>query len=99
MSFKICTMGDEAGTEWNPVSRISGVLTTNEDILKALSREESQGVYAYAVTENGTSVTKIGINASAIKAGAIYIGGEPKFNSNGTLNSLNGNKFYANVEN
>jgi hypothetical protein len=40
----------------------------------------------------------IGIRATAINTGALNVGGVPTFNSDGTLNRLNGNVFYANMD-
>jgi hypothetical protein len=91
MCQKVSTSKNQANTPWGAVTRISGVLTTVNDILDALEGETDQGIISYE--------GKIGINATAIKTGAIVVGGKPTFNENGSLKALNNNKFYANVEN
>ena len=71
MVSKIAQPDVEESTDWGPVARIVGTLTTNEDILNALSKETAQGVYTYS---DDSGVVKIGINAQAIQTGALRVG-------------------------
>lgn len=65
---KIATPYEEDKVAWGPVNRISGVLTTKEDLLSILSDyPTADGIY------NSEGI--ICINASAINAGVLNVGG------------------------
>lgn len=88
MCQKVCKPEAQATTNWGAVTRISGVMSTKTDLFGLL--EDGDGI----VYDGG----KIGINASAIKTGAISVGNPPTFDDDGNLSSLNGNKFYADID-
>lgn len=71
-TYKVCAPSQYSATAWGPVRRISGELTTYEDLWNALENESSggEGNGIYSFTDNNGE-NRIGINADLIKVGAI----------------------------
>lgn len=103
-TYKVCAPSQYSTTAWGPVRRISGELTTYDDLWNALENEssggEDNGIYSF-IDNDGKN--RIGINADLIKVGAIrgkqLLNGEEVTNffltSNGQGESVEG--FFDNI--